>query len=209
MSKIAGRFNRHQTHKEFNMRGQPAKLLRPSELRALLTWSKRSRLPLRNRVIVLLSFRAGLRACEIAALDWSMVSTANGKIAPLIELPGWAAKKGSGRRIPMHPEISQALKQLVRGADLTGPVIVSERRDRMSAKTIVNWFARVYGNLNLEGCSSHSGRRTFITHAARMIHKAGGSLRDVQQLAGHKSLNTTQSYIDGDATAQRKLMRLL
>ena len=109
----------------------------------------------------------------------------------------------------MHPEISQALKQLARGADLAGPVIVSERSNRMSAKTIVNWFARVYGDLGLDGCSSHSGRRTFITHAARMIHQAGGSIRDVQQLAGHRSLTTTQGYIDGDATAQRKLMRLL
>ncbi len=191
------------------MRGQPAKLLRPSELRALLGWSKRSRLPLRNRVIVLLSFRAGLRACEIAALDWSMVLTATGRIAPSIELPAWAAKKGSGRRIPMHPELAQALKRLAHDADLAGAVIVSERRHRMSAKTIVNWFARVYGKLELDGCSSHSGRRTFITHAARLIHKAGGSIRDVQQLAGHKSLSTTQSYIDGDATAQRRLMRLL
>lgn len=191
------------------MRGQPAKLLRPSELRALLAWSKRSRLPRRNRVIVLLSFRAGLRACEIAALDWSMVLTATGRIAASIELPAWAAKKGSGRRIPMHPELAQALRLLAENADLGGAVIVSERRCRMSAKTIVNWFARVYGDLGLDGCSSHSGRRTFITHAARLIHKAGGSIRDVQQLAGHKSLSTTQSYIDGDATAQRKLMRLL
>ncbi|ESY51339.1 MULTISPECIES: site-specific integrase [unclassified Mesorhizobium] len=191
------------------MRGQPAKLLRPSELRALLAWSKRSRLPQRNRVIVLLSFRAGLRACEIASLDWSMVLTATDRVAPSIELPAWAAKKGSGRRIPMHPELAQALKQLVRTADVRGSVVVSERRCRMSAKTIVNWFARVYSDLGLEGCSSHSGRRTFITSAARLIHKAGGSIRDVQQLAGHKSLNTTQSYIDGDATAQRKLMLLL
>ncbi|MER8895944.1 site-specific integrase [Mesorhizobium sp. M0676] len=191
------------------MRGQPAKLVGPSEMRALIAWSKRSRLPHRNQVIVLLSFRAGLRACEIAALDWSMVLTASGKIGPSIELPGWAAKKGSGRRIPMHPDLAQVLRQLANKADLVGAVILSERRSRMSAKTIVNWFARVYSDLGLDGCSSHSGRRTFITHAARLIHKAGGSLRDVQQLAGHKSLTTTQSYIDGDATAQRKLMRLL
>jgi integrase len=170
------------------MRGQSAKLLRPAELRTLLAWSKRSRLPLRNRVIVLLSFRAGLRACEIAALNWSMVLTASDKVASSIELPGWAAKKGSGRRIPMHPELSQALKQLVMSSDLSGPVVVSERRNRMSAKTIVNWFARVYGDLGLDGCSSHSGRRTFITQAARVVHKAGGSIRDVQLLAGHKSL---------------------
>jgi integrase/recombinase XerD len=41
------------------------------------------------------------------------------------------------------------------------------------------------------------------------VHKAGGSLRDVQQLAGHRSIQTTQGYIEGDADAQRRLIRLL
>jgi integrase/recombinase XerD len=63
--------------------------------------------------------------------------------------------------------------------------------------------------LGLDGCSSHSGRRTFITTAARKAHKAGGSLRDVQLLAGHKSLSVTQGYIDGDTEAQRRLVALL
>jgi integrase len=61
----------------------------------------------------------------------------------------------------------------------------------------------------LEGCSSHSGRRTFITRAARLVHKAGGSLRDVQLLAGHRSIQTTQRYIDGDSDAQRKLVSMI
>ncbi len=50
------------------------------------------------------------------------------------------------------------------------------------------WFARAYRTIGLAGCSSHSGRRTFITRAARLVHKAGGSLRDVQLLAGHRSI---------------------
>jgi integrase len=62
---------------------------------------------------------------------------------------------------------------------------------------------------DLAGCSSHSGRRTFITRAARLVHKAGGSLRDVQLLAGHRSIQTTQRYIDGDSDAQRRLVSLI
>ncbi|WP_273033229.1 tyrosine-type recombinase/integrase [Pseudaminobacter soli (ex Zhang et al. 2022)] len=180
----------------------------PAELRLLLAFVARGRRPMRNRAIVLLSSRAGLRASEIAALDWSMVVTARRAIADLLELPGWAAKRGSGRRLPIHPELRAALAQLA-AAKRMGPVIVSERGNRMSAKVIVNLFARWYRGCGLDGCSSHSGRRTFITRAARLVHKAGGSLRDVQQLAGHRSLRTTQGYIEGDAEAQRRLVRLL
>jgi len=59
------------------------------------------------------------------------------------------------------------------------------------------------------GCSSHSGRRTFITRAARKIVEAGGSLRDVQQLAGHASLATTQRYIEGDTDAKRRVVAMI
>ena len=91
----------------------------------------------------------------------------------------------------------------------TGPVVLSERGCAMTPLSIVVWFARAYRAVGLEGCSSHSGRRTFITRAARLVHKAGGSLRDVQLLAGHRSIQTTQRYIDGDTDAQRKLVSLI
>jgi integrase/recombinase XerD len=75
--------------------------------------------------------------------------------------------------------------------------------------SIVNLFAHVFRAVNLVGCSSHSGRRTFITRAARLVAETGGSLRDVQLLAGHRSLQTTQRYIEGDTDAQRKLVSLI
>ena len=61
----------------------------------------------------------------------------------------------------------------------------------------------------LLGCSSHSGRRTFITNAARKISTVGGSLRDVQMLAGHSSLAVTQRYIEGDSEARRKIVDIV
>ncbi len=88
-------------------------------------------------------------------------------------------------------------------------MIASERGEAMTPLSIVQWFNRTYRRLGLIGCSSHSGRRTFVTRAARLVHRAGGSLRDVQLLAGHQSIQTTQHYIDGDSDAQRKLVALL
>jgi integrase len=88
-------------------------------------------------------------------------------------------------------------------------VIASERGDAMRPLSIVVWFNRAFKNIGLKGCSSHSGRRTFVTRAARIVHKAGGSLRDVQLLAGHRSIQTTQRYIDGDTDAQRKLISMI
>jgi len=66
-----------------------------------------------------------------------------------------------------------------------------------------------YRGLGMAGCSSHSGRRTFITRAARNIIGAGGSLRDVQQLAGHANLGTTQGYIEGSSDAKRRVVAMI
>ena len=63
--------------------------------------------------------------------------------------------------------------------------------------------------LKMEGCSSHSGRRTCMTRAARTVSQVGGSLRDVQELAGHTSLAMTQRDIESDIEAKRKLVALV
>jgi integrase len=191
------------------MLGKQAKILSLLEITDLLALADCSRHPLRNRVMVLLSTKAGLRAGEIANLTWDMVLDAGGQIGNAIELRDAAAKKGSGRLVPMHPALIDALsawRQTCVGSD---HVMRSERGGAMTALSIVVWFNRAYRYLGLDGCSSHSGRRTFITRAARLVHQAGGSLRDVQLLAGHRSIQTTQRYIDGDTEAQRKLVSLI
>jgi integrase len=159
--------------------------------------------------VVLLSAKAGLRAGEIANLAWDMVVDANGQISGLIELADTAAKKCSGRSIPVHPDLAAALRAWRQVAPPSHFVIASERGGRMRPLSIVVWFNRAFKNVGLKGCSSHSGRRTFVTRAARIVHKAGGSLRDVQLLAGHRSIQTTQRYIDGDSDAQRKLVAMI
>ncbi len=138
-----------------------------------------------------------------------MVVGPTGQIGGIIELHDHAAKKRSGRVIPLHPELSAALADLRRVAAHSKYVVTSERRGAMTPSSIVVWFNRAFKSIGLQGCSSHSGRRTFVTRAARLVHKAGGSLRDVQLLAGHRSIQTTQRYIDGDSDAQRKLVSMI
>lgn len=196
------------------MLGRQAKVLSQGALARVLARVREHTFADRDRVIVLLSVQAGLRAAEIAGLTWSMVLNDRGHVGDVIAVHSSIAKKGSGRRVPIHPELRAALIALRRGAlrsDLLPdrPIVVSARGGPMRANSIVNWFVALYTDLGLAGCSSHSGRRTFITNAARQAHRAGASLRDVQLLAGHRSIETTQAYIDGDTNAQRKLVGLI
>ena len=188
-----------------------AKLVEPKEQKRLLAYVSSRRYGTRNKAIILLSYKAGLRAAEIAGLDWMMVATASGGLADVIEIDGSIAKNGRARRLPMHPELRKALVALnvQSGSPRRGPVIRSQRGGHLTPCSIVNWFTALYANVGLLGCSSHSGRRTFITNSARMLGKVGGSLRDVQELAGHSALTTTAAYIEGDREVQHKLVRLL
>lgn len=190
---------------------QPARVLAGADVRRLLIHVRCHRHYSRNTAMVLLSFKAGLRAGEIAGLDWSMVLKPDGRMGNQLLVAHQIAKGGSGRRVPLHPDLKVALVRLhiARGRPRDGPIIRSERGGAMTARSVVNWFASTYAELGLDGCSSHSGRRTFITRTARLLAKTGGSLRDVQELAGHRALTTTERYIEGDRDIQRRLVRLL
>jgi integrase/recombinase XerC len=191
-----------------------AKILSAKQQAMVIHHLKTARHKTRDTVIFLLSMKAGMRAKEIASVTWAMVTDADGEVGIDIELENIASKgQHGGRTIPMHPELRLALILLKeeRGdrARLNLPVIYSERGAGQSAAAIGLWFYRLYGRLGLVGCSSHSGRRTFITNAARKIVQAGGSLRDVQQLAGHSGLQTTQRYIEGSSDAKRRVVGMV
>lgn len=192
--------------------GKQAKVLSRQQVEAVSDQIGKRRHGLRNQVIFLLSVRAGLRAKEIASLKWEMVVDADGEISAMINLTNEASKGQSGRIIPINRQLRQTLLQhyqSVRGHWGSPYVVTTERSDRTSAQAIVNLFHRWYSDLGLVGCSSHSGRRTFITNAARKISTVGGSLRDVQSLAGHSSLQTTQRYIEGDSEARKRVVDLV
>jgi integrase len=194
--------------------GKQAKIINEHQLQALLAWHETRKHTTRNRLIVLLSFKAGLRAKEIASLKWSMIMTADGNIGDHIHLTNEASKGKSGRIIALNKELK---KQLIKAREIDGiniadagrSVIKTQRGQGTTAQVIVNSFAEWYRKLGFVGCSSHSGRRSFITQAARKASLVGGSLRDVQALAGHASLTTTSRYIEADGEAQARLVNIV
>ena len=174
-----------------------------------------SRNGLRNQTIFLLSVKSGLRAKEIAHLTWKMVLTSDGDVDDLINLTNASSKGNSGRTIPLHKEVKENLISLMnvqkrrRDWDVDNTVVRTERSTSTSPQSIVNMFGGWYKELGLVGCSSHSGRRTFITETSKKISLVGGSLRDVQMLVGHSSLQTTQRYIEGDSLSRRKVIDMI
>ena len=171
---------------------------------------------LRNQTIFLLSVRSGLRAKEISQLSWKEVCNSDGAVDTQINLTNQTSKGKSGRVIPMHKNIRENLIELLERHRKyyafninTSFIVRTERSPFTTSQTIINMFQKWYRTLGLIGCSSHSGRRTFITETSKKISLVGGSLRDIQMMAGHSSLQTTQRYIDGDSESQRKVVDLI
>ena len=196
--------------------GKQAKTLTKGQVDSLTAFLLTRRHGLRDQTVFLLSVRAGLRAKEIANLRWSMVLAPDGTVGEAIHLTNTASKGRSGRVIPLNKQLRENLKKMLREArqyrrfhPALSYVVTTERSAHTSPQAVVNMFKRWYGDIGLLGCSSHSGRRTFITNAARKISTVGGSLRDVQMLAGHSSLAVTQRYIEGDSEARRKIVDLV
>jgi integrase len=167
------------------------------QLEQVLLVAARSKSPESGALKLLLSFFAGLRAKEIATLTIDAVADAGGQIGNAIWIASEHAKSGRDRRIPMHPRIKDALLRFRRRyPDAKHVAIGSDPRRRQSANAVAAWFRRIYQEAGLTGCSSHSGRRSFITNLARCANEFHTSLHDVQQLAGHVRLDTTQAYIE-------------
>lgn len=192
-----------------------AKTMTPQQERSVLVHISQSRDPIRNKVIFLLSVKAGLRAKEIASLRWYMLVESDGSLGNYLNLTNEASKGKGGRKIPLNAPLKTSLMDLlfstrdIHNFTPEWSVVRTERSASTSPQVIVNLFSRWYRELGFVGCSSHSGRRTFITNTAKKISLVGGSMRDIQELAGHSSLAITQRYVEGDELAKQKVVGLI
>ena len=196
--------------------GKQSKTLNKTQIQMVRTFLRNQRNGLRDETIFLLSVKSGLRSKEISLLSWKMVSKSDETIDDYINLPNSSSKGNGGRIIPLHKDIKENLNLMLEehrklyGFDQNKSFIVrTERTPFTTSQTIVNMFQKWYGKLGLLGCSSHSGRRTFITETSKKISLVGGSLRDIQMMVGHQSLQTTQRYIEGDSESQKRVVDLI
>ncbi|MFV3132071.1 tyrosine-type recombinase/integrase, partial [Niveispirillum sp. KHB5.9] len=123
-------------------------IISATQVNAVLGVLAGNRHPARDRVMFLLSVKAGLRAKEIAQVTWGMVLTADGQLSDSLHLEDRAAKMGSGRFVPLNRDLREALMHLraERQPKPEDTIIFSERGRSMSAPSVVRWFWDLYEN---------------------------------------------------------------
>ena len=196
--------------------GKQSKTLNKSQIKMVGEYLLSNRYGLRDQTIFYFSVKCGLRSKEISHLKWWMVMDSDGSVGNYLNLPNSSSKGKSGRVVPLNKDLKKNLEKMLDEHQTTDDfdpqtsfIVRTERSKSTSPQSIVNMFQRWYKDLGLVGCSSHSGRRTFITETSKKICSVGGSLRDIQMMVGHSSLQTTQRYIESDSECQRKVVNLI
>lgn len=173
-----------------------AKTLTDKDIERLLKLVEGSTIRESDRLKILLTYYAGLRVSEIAKLRVNALLDPNGRISSSINVFSDVGKNGRERTIPMHPKIKDALIEFRKRHPSEEFVALPHRVRHLTVSNLTVWFHSLYKRAGLQGCSSHSGRRSFITNLARTANQHGNSLKDVQLIAGHSRLDTTEAYIE-------------
>ncbi|WP_435198881.1 tyrosine-type recombinase/integrase [Qipengyuania sp. 902] len=183
--------------------GKKAPILSPQQIKQMEQYIEEcSNTPAADCLAFRLSYLAGLRAAEINRLSIADLVEKDGSISSTVTVRPTVGKGKKGRNIPMHPKISSAVERfMVLHPEM--PFVTFSRQAwrrgdpprRQSITAWTNYIWDLYRRAGLPAHSSHSGRRTFITNLARNLGKQF-SLRDVQLLAGHAQLGTTEVYLE-------------
>lgn len=187
-----------------------AKVLNETELKRLLAVIAQRKHAARDRAAVMLSFYAGMRVGEIAALTMGDVLDGQGRVRDQIRLRAEITKGGNARVVFPGEKLQLELQRYVDGLAAArrmqvAPLLLTQKRTAFSANTLCQLFAALYQAAGIDGASSHSGRRWFIT---RLAHSAV-SPKVIMTLAGHKSLATTQRYIEVNDELMRAAVELI
>jgi integrase/recombinase XerD len=172
-------------------------VLTEKQVKQLLSSTKMTRHSTRNRLIVVLSYYVGLRACEICSLTVGDVCDGEGNIKDTVILKSHQTKGNKSNSVYLSDTVKDEIRKYFSEYSYLktlkqSSLLQSQKGGGFSSMTIQHLFKKLYKSIGLDDCSSHSGRRTMITQLA----EKGVSVRVIQELARHSDLSTTQRYID-------------
>lgn len=136
-------------------------------------------------VAIALGRYAGLRIGDVCRLEWESFQTPG-------VLMVWTHKRNKPVRVPIHPQLEQALKALETHENTF--VFPAQQRlitDVKKRSELSNTFTRACRRLGIHGKSFHDLRRTFCTVQAQ----SGVSTQEIGKLVGHSHEATTEGYI--------------
>ena len=185
-----------------------AKTLTSMEIRRVLDFIATRKHAVRNRAMVLTTFLSGLRVGEVAALRYMDILDADEEVRSEVRLDATQTKGNEGRVIFINAKLQKELASYVKAVpyqNLADKLFYTQKNEGFTANTLTQFFHYLYRAVGIEGASSHSGRRTFITNLA----SKGVGVRVLMELSGHKNISTTQAYIDVNDDMMRKAVELV
>ena len=185
-----------------------ARVLNPTELRRVLDYVATRRHSARNRASLLLTHYAGMRVAEVAALRINDVLSGDNTIKAEIRLMPNQTKGKHARTVYLNERMQKELSQYIKCLkikDVTKPLFYTQKREGFSPNTLTQYFFFLYRKVGLEGASSHSGRRSFLTGLANK----GTAIHILKSLAGHRNISTTASYLYSSPTQLKAAVELV
>ncbi len=185
-----------------------AKTLTQQEMKQVLGSIALGKHAARNRAMFLLTCWGGLRVGEVAAVRFCDVVDERGRVKDEIRLLPEQTKGRHARTVFVNERLQRELQSYVdtrKDANPTAQLFYTQKRTGFTANTLAQHFFMLYRAAGIDGASSHSGRRTFITNLAAK----GVSVRVLAALAGHANISTTQAYIDVNDTMKRQAVALV
>ena len=185
-----------------------AKILNAAELRRVLDYVATRKHSARNRAMLLLTHFAGMRVGEVAALRINDVLNGDSTIKDEVRLMPEQTKGKHARTVylneRMQKEIGQYLRVL-RIKDPTKPLFYTQKQAGFSANSLTQYFFYLYRAVGIDGASSHSGRRSFLTGLANK----GTAIHILKSLAGHRNISTTASYLYSNPSQLKAAVELI
>jgi len=149
---------------------------------------------MRDRALLAILIGCGLRRAEASILSFHHIEQREGRWAIVdivgkrdkmrtVPMPGWAKATVDAWKTVAHLEEGFVFRRVNKGGNLMGESITPQ-----AVRDIVNSYALKLEN---QGIAPHDLRRTF----AKLAHKGGSSIDQIQLSLGHDSIQTTEKYL--------------